>query len=122
MKKTGKKSKFSSFRIKFSDFSENLPASYSHLSFRQVFGKFRKLPFWKIDQTLKTLATRDSRQVLKFSESSSKKFQVFATANLLCDWVRGKFSRNRIFPLHYMEGMRYPPWMEWRYHFFASQI
>lgn len=24
-------------------------------------------------------------------------------------------------PLHYMEGMRYPPWMEWRFRFFGFQ-
>ena len=113
-KESPRKTKIPSFQIKFPEFWKLTPEAYSCLSFRQVSSKFPKSPIWKIDKTLKTLATRTSRQVSKFPEISSKKFQVSNGTNLLCDCLHGKFPSFQIFPLHYMEGMRYPPWMEWR--------
>lgn len=122
MKKTGKKSKFPSFRIKFSDFWKLTPQPYSCLSFRQVSGNYPKTSFLKNSKNLESLDRIDCRHVSKFSESLQKKSQVFGSANSLRYWVRGKFPSFRIFPLHYMEGMRYPPWMEWRLPFLHLAI
>jgi len=52
-----------------------------------------------------------------------RKFSQFLeSAKPIAVCLHRPFPRIQPHPLHYMEGMRYPPWMEWRYHFRASQI
>ena len=116
MKKTNKKFKFQSFRIKFSDFWKLTHQPYSCLRFRQVFGNYTKTSFLKNGKNPKSLSSIDCRQVSKFSEKLQKKFQVFGGENSLCYWVHGKFPSFRIHPppLHggyeipSMDGMEVP--------------
>ena len=108
MKKTDKKFKFPSFRIKFSDFWKLTPQPYSCLSFRQVFGNYPKTSFLKNGKNPKSLGSIDCRQVSKFSEKLQKKFQVFGGENSLCYWVPGKFPSFRIHPPPLHGGYKIP--------------
>lgn len=108
MKKTNKKFKFPSFRIKFSEFRKLTTRSYSRLSFRQFSENYPKTSFLKNSKNPKILGVTDCRQVSKFSESVQKKFQVFGCANFLCYWVRGKFPSFRIHPPPLHGGYKIP--------------
>jgi len=108
MKKTDKKFKFPSFRIKFSDFRKLTPQSYSCLSFRQVSENYPKTSFLKKGKNPKSLDRTDCRQVSKFSESVQKKFQVFGGANSLCYWAQSKFPSFRIHPPPLHGGYKIP--------------
>lgn len=108
MKKTDKKFKFPSFRIKFSEFRKLTPRSYSHLSFRQVSENYPKTSFLKNSKNLVSLGISDCRQVSKFSEFQQKNFQVFGGANFLCYWAQGKFPSFRIHPPPLHGGYKIP--------------
>lgn len=108
MKKTGKKFKFPSFRIKFSEFRKLTPRSYSRLSFRQFSENYPKTSFLKNSKNLCRLISKGLRQVSKFSEFQQKNFQVFGGANLLCNWVQSKFPSFRIHPPPLHGGYKIP--------------
>lgn len=73
-------------------------------------------------KTLQTLASKGVSEKPRNPECVWNFFKNPKSTELVFIYLQGRNPETQYLPLHYMEGMRYPPCVEWRYRFYVFHI